>query len=64
MADLVANDGDAYVDTAIRLASDRDDLVRRRAAMRELLMKSPLLDGAGFARHLEEAFRTMWRKSK
>jgi predicted O-linked N-acetylglucosamine transferase (SPINDLY family) len=64
MADLVASDGDAYVDTAIRLASDRDDLVRRRAAMRDLLTKSPLLDGAGFARRLEDAFRTMWRKSK
>ena len=53
---------DGYVETAVGLAGDLDDLSARRAALRDRMTSSPLCDAAGFARDVEAAYRTLWRK--
>ncbi|HKA45683.1 MAG TPA: FkbM family methyltransferase [Burkholderiales bacterium] len=57
---LVAQSGDEYVGIAARLASDLPGLAKLRSGLRDLMLRSPLTDGAGGARALENAFREMW----
>ena len=57
----VATSSDEYVALAVRVATDRDTLVRARRELRERLGKSPLLDPRGVTRELEAAYRDMWR---
>lgn len=59
-AELIANDPDHYVHTAVRLADDLSGLRALRAALRERMLCSPLTDGAACARALEHAYRDMW----
>ncbi|EDY18112.1 Tetratricopeptide TPR_2 repeat protein [Chthoniobacter flavus Ellin428] len=51
---------DEYCETAVALAGDRDRLAHLRGTLRDRVMRSPLLDPARFARHLEAAYREMW----
>jgi len=46
----VAENADALVARAVRLASDPDALARARAERRDRVARSPLVDGAAFAR--------------
>lgn len=62
LGDLVAQSEDAYLALAISLAGDRDRLLQLRATLRERMQRSPLLDPPRFARHLEAAYREMWRE--
>ena len=61
MGEWIADDEEAYLEIATRLAGDRVALARIRATLRERMVGSPLCDGTGFARRLESAFRQMWR---
>lgn len=61
LTELIAPTPDVYVDIAARLAGDASTLDEYRATLRGRMMRSPLLDVAGFARDLEDAYRTMWR---
>jgi predicted O-linked N-acetylglucosamine transferase (SPINDLY family) len=61
LADMVARDGDGYVDLARALAADTEGLAGLRAGMRERLQGSAVCDVAGFTRALEGAYRAMWR---
>jgi protein O-GlcNAc transferase len=61
LAELVADDADAYVALAVKLAADPQRLAALRAGMRARLETSPLCDVAGFTRGLEDALRMMWR---
>ena len=60
LAELVALSVDAYVEKAISLAQDLGRLVAIRAGLRERVRLSPLMDGARFARDMENAYRAMW----
>jgi predicted O-linked N-acetylglucosamine transferase (SPINDLY family) len=60
--DLIAESPEEYIDIAIRLASDRDRLAELRRTLRDKLIKSPICNGPGAARHFERALRAMWRK--
>jgi protein O-GlcNAc transferase len=60
-AELLAETTDDYADKAIALAQDRPRRAAYRHDLRAALLSSPLLDGAGFARAIETAYRTMWR---
>lgn len=60
LEELVVDDSDAYVATAVLLANDRSRLSALRCNLRERMARSPLMDGMAFARGLEQAFREMW----
>ncbi|MDP3701016.1 MAG: tetratricopeptide repeat protein [Hylemonella sp.] len=58
--DWVAADADDYVARAVRHTSDLKSLAAFRARLRDQVLTSPIYDAPRFARHLEEALRTMW----
>ena len=60
LTDLIAESEREYVAKAVGLAADRDALRRHRSRLRERMMASPLMDIAGFAKGLDDAFRRMW----
>ncbi|MBL8378170.1 MAG: tetratricopeptide repeat protein [Burkholderiales bacterium] len=60
LADLCAPDLEAYVATAISLATDTERLQALRGELRSRMTASPYLDARGLARELEFGFRTMW----
>lgn len=62
MAELVANDVEDYVRIALELARDVPRLAGLRATLRERTQGSPLMDAPRFARHVEAAYRAMWRR--
>jgi predicted O-linked N-acetylglucosamine transferase (SPINDLY family) len=62
MPELVARTPDEYVAIAAELAGDLDKLATLRAALPSRMEKSPLMDGARFARGMETAFRMAWRR--
>jgi predicted O-linked N-acetylglucosamine transferase (SPINDLY family) len=61
LPELVARTDGEYVQTAVALAADAPRRTRLRAAMREQMLASPLLDHRGFARKLEAAYRETWQ---
>jgi predicted O-linked N-acetylglucosamine transferase (SPINDLY family) len=61
LGDLVAEDDDAYVVVAIRLAGDIPALARSRFGLRDRVEASPLRDAGGLARSVELAYRALWR---
>jgi predicted O-linked N-acetylglucosamine transferase (SPINDLY family) len=62
LPELVAHSPDELVARAADLARDPERLGRLRAQLRGRLEASPLGDAPRFARHLEAAFRTAWRR--
>ena len=62
LADLVAPDAEEYVRIAVALALDRHRLADLRGTLRARMQASPLMDGPRFARHVEAAYRDMWRR--
>ena len=62
LAELVVEDEGAYVAAAIGLARDLSRLSEIRASLRERIAGSVIMDGAGFVRGLEAAYRAMWRR--
>lgn len=60
--ELVAQSSDEYVRIASDLASDLDKLAAIRAGLRQKMLASPLCDGEGFMRDLEQGFRQMWQR--
>lgn len=63
LADLIATTDMQYIEIATRLASDLGRLRELRGGLRRRMLASPLLDAAGFTRHLEHAYRSMWKTS-
>ncbi|MSR33199.1 MAG: tetratricopeptide repeat protein [Phycisphaerales bacterium] len=61
LPELIARDGDDYVQIAARLAGDLEKLAAMRADLRERMMRSPLTNVARFTRYLEAAYQDMWR---
>lgn len=62
LAQLTARTPAEFVAAASRLASNGHWPTRSRAALRESLMKSPLMDEQAFAGDLEALFRNAWRE--
>ena len=60
--EFIAESPDDYVAKAVALASDLPRLAALRAGMRQRLERSPVCDGARFARGLEATYRAMWRE--
>ncbi len=62
LPDLIAASVDDYVARAASLARDLDRLAGLRATLRDRMRTSYLCDGAHFAREMEAAYRSMWRR--
>jgi protein O-GlcNAc transferase len=62
MTDLIAQSADEYVAVAARLAGDRDRLARERATLRARVLASPMGNPELYTRHVEVAYRWMWRR--
>jgi len=52
---------DEYVQAATTLANDLDRLAALRGGLRTRMQTSPLMQAQRFARHVEQAYRAMWR---
>ncbi|HEY3756760.1 MAG TPA: tetratricopeptide repeat protein [Opitutaceae bacterium] len=59
--DLASGSDEGFVDIAVNLASDLPRLSGLRSSLRSRMEKSPLMDGARFARNVEDAYRRLWR---
>lgn len=62
LTELIANSPDKYVRIAAELSRDVSRLAHLRETLRERMQKSPLMDAGRFAKSIESAYRTMWRK--
>ena len=62
LTELIAHSEADYFDKAVALAHDPVRLDRLRSTLRDRMAASPLCDGAGLARALEDAYREMWCK--
>ncbi len=62
LPDLVAITEEDYLGIATRLALDLPRLVELRATLRTRMQASPLMDAPRFARHMEAAYRSVWRR--
>ena len=62
LTELAAHDDAAFVRIATELAADLPRLAELRRTLRDRMAASPLTDAKRFARNLEAAFRTMWRR--
>ncbi|MBF0426203.1 MAG: tetratricopeptide repeat protein [Magnetococcales bacterium] len=59
---FVTGTREAYVDTIVRLADNREALARLRAGLRAQMARSPLCDGVRYTRNLEAAYRRVWQQ--
>ncbi len=64
LTEFIARDADHYIELAAYLASNREQLTQLRSELRSRVAASPLCDASGFARHVEDAYRQMWRNNK
>ena len=60
LPELAAGTVEQYVNTAVRMAEDLSALSALRTSMRARMHTSPLMDGRGFARQVETAYRQIW----
>jgi predicted O-linked N-acetylglucosamine transferase (SPINDLY family) len=59
---FICESSERYVDAAVALEDQIEELANLRATMRDRLRASPLTDAARLARVVENAYRAMWRK--
>jgi tetratricopeptide (TPR) repeat protein len=59
----IARDEEHFFRIARAAAARPEALAQRRASLRSAFLESPLSDGIGLARALEEAYRSMWRRA-
>jgi predicted O-linked N-acetylglucosamine transferase (SPINDLY family) len=62
LTEWIAPTPEEYQARAVHWAGKLDELAHLRSGLRELMRSSPLCDGPGFVRHLEDAYRQMWRR--
>jgi len=62
VTDLIAGSVDEYTAIAAALARDPARLAALRQSLRARMKASPLCDSRAFARKMEAAYRTMWRR--
>jgi predicted O-linked N-acetylglucosamine transferase (SPINDLY family) len=62
LPELVTTTEDAFVAKAVEWARDLPRLSALRASLRAKLEASPFCDYPRFARNMESAYRTAWRK--
>ncbi len=58
---MVAETGEQFVETAIKVANDFNGLSKLRRELRSKLIHSPLCDAKGFTKKMERAYKKMWK---
>ena len=58
----IAESAAGYMQLALQLGRNPERLAALRAVLRDRILASPLSDTAAFTRHLENAYRSMWRR--
>lgn len=61
LTEIVAGSEDEYVNIATRLAQNIGKMAELRSGLRQRMLNSSLTDAARFTRHLEDAYRTVWK---
>jgi predicted O-linked N-acetylglucosamine transferase (SPINDLY family) len=61
LLELAGDTDAAFIDAAVALGSDWERLGMLRGELRRRIERSPLMDGERFTRHIEDAYRWMWR---
>jgi predicted O-linked N-acetylglucosamine transferase (SPINDLY family) len=61
LSDLATRTGDEFVKCAADLAGDLPRLAELRSTLRDRMRSSALLDGPGFAKDVEAAYRSIWK---
>ncbi|XP_068663278.1 probable UDP-N-acetylglucosamine--peptide N-acetylglucosaminyltransferase SPINDLY [Aristolochia californica] len=62
LGNLIAKTEEEYVKIALELASDVTALSNLRSSLRELMLDSPVCDGAKYALGLESTYRKLWHR--
>jgi predicted O-linked N-acetylglucosamine transferase (SPINDLY family) len=62
LRELAAQAPEQYVSVAVRVAGNLTRLQELRNSLRQRMEQSPLMDAPRFARHMEQAYRQMWRR--
>jgi len=62
LLELAGRTLDEMVSIAVGLAKDLEHTAELRAGLRGRMQRSPLMDGARFARSLEAAYRSIWQR--
>jgi predicted O-linked N-acetylglucosamine transferase (SPINDLY family) len=62
LPEFVADSADKLVELAAIWADQRTGLADLRGSLRDMLQSSPITDAPRYARHLEAAYRDVWRK--
>jgi predicted O-linked N-acetylglucosamine transferase (SPINDLY family) len=61
LPEMIAGDEAAYIDLAVRLATDPSALRTVRHGLRQKMANSRMMDFAAFAADMETAYRGMWQ---
>jgi predicted O-linked N-acetylglucosamine transferase (SPINDLY family) len=62
LEEWIGSNKEEYIQIAVKLANDPAQLAAHRLSLREKMAGSALMEGVGFARAVESAYRGMWRK--
>jgi len=60
LPDLIGDSADDYVHKAVELAANLEKLKKIRLELRNMMCRSPLMNGPLFTHSLENAYRRMW----
>lgn len=60
--DWVAETEEGYIALALRGAQNVKQLAELRAGLRERMLSSPLCDGPGFVKQLEDTYEGLWER--
>ena len=61
IGEFAARDVEGFVAIGKRWAADREALNSLRSELRRRMAESPLVDGAGYTRELEDKLQEIWR---
>ena len=62
LSEFIARTQDEYVSTAVNLANDIKKLQKIRKALRDQMIKSPLMCAERFTLNLEKSYSRMWEE--
>ncbi len=62
LEDLCVGNGERYVERAVLLARDRKFLAELRKNLRDMIEKSPLMDGKSYLESIEQGFQMVWAR--